>query len=215
MLKLIRYSKNFDHLISDKARVSKLLNGCCFYSSSFELWGHSRRFIASAIDKDGTILDIGCANGFLLRCLQEWSGHLLTPYGVDINEDFINSAKWLFPEHKDHFIKFDLRELPETSSFTLPRSYDFVYWTIWDDWTFKSSLEIRVIRSVEAMVRSGGKLMLGLYHEDRSRSFAVLRELEGLGFSFSKVVENFDGCEVLAWQAVSTTESAPQHGNNT
>jgi SAM-dependent methyltransferase len=203
MLKREQYSESFNHLISDRDRVTRLLNGCCFHSSSFQFWGHSRRFIASAIDKDGTILDIGCANGFLLRCFQEWSGHLLTPYGIDLDESFIDEAKLLFPQHKEHFLQFDILELPEASSFILPQSYDFIYWAIWDNWTFQRQIEIRVIRTIQAMVKSGGKLILGLYHEDRSRSFAVIAELERLGFSFSNVVENFDGCEVIALQVLS------------
>ena len=218
MLKRVQYSESFNHLISDREKVSKLLNGCCFHSSSFELWCRSRRFIASAIDKSGTILDVGCANGFLLRCFQEWSGHALTPYGFDLSESFIDEAKWLLPQHKEHFFQFDILELPETSAFILPRSYDFIYWAIWDNWTFKRPVEVRVIESLHAMVKSGGKLILGLYHDDRSRSFAVLTELERLGFSFSNVVENFDGCEVVAWQEVnpsSAIDSAPQNGNIT
>jgi len=218
MLKRVPYSESFNHLISDKDRVTALLNGCCFYNSSFELWCRSRRFIASAIDKDGTILDVGCANGFLLRCFQEWSGHALTPYGLDLNENFIDQAKWLFPHQKDHFLQFDILQLPDANLFNLPRSYDFIYWAIWDNWTFKRPIEVSVIKSIDAMVNSGGKLILGLYHEDRSRSFAVLTELERLGFSFSNVVENFDGCEVVAWKEVtpsSATESAPQNGNIT
>jgi SAM-dependent methyltransferase len=173
---------------------------------------HSRRFIASAINKDGTILDIGCANGFLLRSFQEWSGHVLTPFGVDLNESFIEQAKSLFPQYKDHFSQFDILELPDTDSFALPQSYDFVYWAVWDNWTFNRALEIRVIRSIAQMVKGGGRLILGLYHEDRRRSFAVLEALERLGFSFPEVVENFDGCEMVVWQDVS---SAPQNGNNT
>ena len=217
MVKRPRYSESFNHLIGDKEKLTKLLNECCFHSSSFEFWCRSRRFITSAIDKDGTILDIGCANGFLLRCFQEWSEHVLTPYGFDLNDRFIDEAKELFPQHKEHFRQFDILKLPDTNSLTLPSSYDFVYWAVWDNWTFHRQLEIQVIKSIEAMVKSGGKLILGLYHEDRDRSFTVLAELEQLGFSFSKVVENFDGCEIAAWQEVSASSviTESQNGSTT
>lgn len=218
MLKRVQYSESFNHMIGNQDKLTELLDGSCFHSASFELWCHSRRFIASAIDKDGTILDIGCGNGFLLRSFQEWSGHVLTPYGIDLNQTFIDQAKSLFPQQQEHFLQFDILKLPETNSFILPRSYDFVYWAIWDNWTFKRPIEISVIRSIAPMVKSGGKLIVGLYHGDRSKGYAVLTRLESLGFSFPNVVENFDGCEVVAWQEVSSsfaTAPAPQNGSDT
>ena len=33
-------------------------------------WERSRRPVAEAIERDGTFLDVGCANGFLMECVQ-------------------------------------------------------------------------------------------------------------------------------------------------
>ena len=36
-------------------------------------WERARRPIASAVDRDGTFLDVGCANGLLMESLVEWA----------------------------------------------------------------------------------------------------------------------------------------------
>ena len=50
-------------------------------------WERARRPIASAIDRDGTFLDIGCANGLLVESLASWAGERgygIEPYGLDL-----------------------------------------------------------------------------------------------------------------------------------
>ena len=81
------YSASFHELIESKKRTGALIAGCGMGTGNVDIqtWENRRQFIHSAIDKSGTILDIGCGNGFLLRCLQEWSGVDLVPYGIDIH----------------------------------------------------------------------------------------------------------------------------------
>ena len=58
-------------------------------SGSYEDWVRLRSPIADCITAPGTFLDIGCANGFLLECLLEWTtekGVAIEPYGLDYSE---------------------------------------------------------------------------------------------------------------------------------
>ena len=89
----------------------------------------------------------------------------------------------------------------------LPHNYDFVFWAVWDNWKFERQQEIDMVRALETMVKSGGKLILAFYHESRDESFRILRKIENLGFVFSGTIENFDGCELLAWQDRTATDS--------
>jgi SAM-dependent methyltransferase len=204
----MKYSDEFQGLIKDKQRVQHLLRGSFFHNASFEFWFHSRRFIADLIDHSGTIFDLGCGNGFLLRCLQEWSAHKLVPYGVDINAPLIEEARDLFPAQANHFFEFDALKLPQMDKLLdLPPNYDFVFWAVWDNWKFERQQEIDMVRALETMVKSGGKLILAFYHESRDESFRILRKIENLGFVFSGTIENFDGCELLAWQDRPATDS--------
>ncbi len=66
-----------------------------------ERWEACRRPIAEMIMKSGTLLDIGCANGYLLECVMRWKleyGFRITPYGLDIGEELINLAKARLPD---------------------------------------------------------------------------------------------------------------------
>ena len=50
-------------------------------------WRRARSPIASAIDRNGTLLDVGCANGLLMECLADWAGKdgtRIEPYGLDL-----------------------------------------------------------------------------------------------------------------------------------
>jgi hypothetical protein len=50
-------------------------------------WEHARRFIFAAVNRDGTLLDVGCANGYLMECAVAWlaeSGRRIEPYGLEI-----------------------------------------------------------------------------------------------------------------------------------
>ena len=36
-------------------------------------WVYARALVAGALDRDGTFLDVGCANGYLMECLPGWT----------------------------------------------------------------------------------------------------------------------------------------------
>jgi 2-polyprenyl-3-methyl-5-hydroxy-6-metoxy-1,4-benzoquinol methylase len=73
------YSREFIKLIKDKKNTQRLLSGSGLAGADFKVWERARLFISEAINAPGSILDIGCGNGFLLRCLQEWSKYKLIP----------------------------------------------------------------------------------------------------------------------------------------
>ncbi|MEM7536619.1 MAG: class I SAM-dependent methyltransferase, partial [Chloroflexota bacterium] len=85
---------------------------------------NKRRTILEAIYKDGTFLDVGCANGHLIECLDQWlvnSGLAVHFEGVDISEGLLALAKQRLPHWEDRF------HLGNALYWTPPRPYDFVY----------------------------------------------------------------------------------------
>jgi len=61
------------------------------------------------IHKNGKVIDLGCGNGMLLKFLMEFSGHELTPYGIDNKEALIAKAKEELLDFKDNFKVDDVK----------------------------------------------------------------------------------------------------------
>ena len=67
-------------------------------------WEHARRPIAAALDRDGTFLDIGCANGLLMESVVAWAaaaGHRIEPYGLDLSPALVRLARQRLPHWAD------------------------------------------------------------------------------------------------------------------
>ena len=121
-------------------------------------WQTERKIIINALDKDGDFLDIGCANGYLLKCLVSWATEQnlkIDPYGIDIGPGLIGLAKDRFPDIRDHFWVADAWE------WAPPRKFDYVY-ALADNVppAFLSDYLLRLLRQY---VSPEGLLIIGAY----------------------------------------------------
>src|SRR5881397_2377767 len=67
-------------------------------------WERYRRVVTAPIDRHGTFLDVGCANGLLMECVTRWAaqdGHSIEPYGVDISRKLAELARRRLPQWQD------------------------------------------------------------------------------------------------------------------
>jgi SAM-dependent methyltransferase len=194
----------FQQLIGDTAKTRKLVEGSFCFGANYINWRSSRQFIADLIDTDGTIIDIGCANGFLLRCLQEWSGKDLVPYGIDVSELHLLQARKLFAAQRQNFALASIEEIDSLEKHGLPVQYDFVYCTIvlYPE-TFKQAL---------SLVRPGGKLIVGFYgrnefpigsppqQAEKTLLMKRVLKLKQQGCNFAEIIENpFGSSHIIAW----------------
>lgn len=63
------------------------------------------------IDHPGSILDLGCGNGLLLRALVENAPHTLVPFGVDFLAESIEEARTIIlPEFRENFWAANIAE---------------------------------------------------------------------------------------------------------
>ena len=67
-------------------------------SGSAEDWEYARSHLGHAIDRAGSFLDVGCANGYLLECVPRWTRHRLDRFGVDIAPELVELARRRLPE---------------------------------------------------------------------------------------------------------------------
>jgi SAM-dependent methyltransferase len=168
--KLTRAFPNFKTLIEDSHVTGGDPQGL------LEHWIENRQPIVRAIKKPGTLLDIGCANGFLLTCLQFWSEHQITPYGIDIDKISILAARALLPEYANHFAT--------------------LYWNVWDGLDFVDPLYKRYAENAFAAVRDGGRVILGFYDTNHD---AIRRQLEWLVGRFGAYRQKLTLDVIFAW----------------
>ncbi len=171
------------------------MEGSLSSGTTYSEWKAKRQFIADLVDHDGSILDIGCANGFFLRSLQEWSGRQLVPYGVDTNGGLIAHATELFPEYKNNFRVLDVRSIHTIAQIGLPDKYDFIFWNFLGYWRISHSDWQAVFRRVLPL--AARRVILGFYgtnryiphskewQEERDRLLRLPSEFEKAGFVFS------------------------------
>ena len=149
------------------------------FSGGEERWKNERGIILNAVAADGSFLDIGCANGYLLECLVKWAkleGVTLTPYGVDLGARLIELAKQRFPQYANHFW------VANAWDWQPPRKFSYVY--ALHDCVPEDYLIPWVRRLLAHYVEPGGMLIVGAYgsRSENRRPRDIAGELAAHGF---------------------------------
>ena len=126
-----------------------------------ERWVSLRKPIADCIDKSGSFLDIGCANGYLLECCLKWTserGISIEPYGLDISEKLVELARNRLTSYADNFF------VGNAMTWLPPRRFDFVRTELV---YVPAEYEKRYVEFIlENHLNLGGKLLVANYGED-------------------------------------------------
>lgn len=134
------------------------------HSGTAEEWEYSRGIVAEAIDRGGTFLDVGCANGLLMESVARWGrakGLSVEPYGLDISPDLADLARRRLPRWAGRIY------VGNALGWTPPLRFDFV----------RTGLEYvpppRARELVEWLlghvVSPGGRLVVGKFNEEVER----------------------------------------------
>lgn len=93
-------------------------------SGDEEEWRWSRELILDALpNPGGAFLDVGCANGYLMECVQRWGGERglrVEPHGVDISWRLASLARRRLPRWADRIYTGN------ALTWTPPRRFDLV-----------------------------------------------------------------------------------------
>jgi SAM-dependent methyltransferase len=123
-------------------------------------WVALRKPVADCIDRSGSFLDIGCANGYLLECILRWTaerGLQIDPFGLDYSARLLALAKQRLPGYADRFF------LGNAFEWVPPRKFDFVRTELV---YVPGEYERRYIeRLLNQVVSPGGKLLVANYAE--------------------------------------------------
>lgn len=126
-------------------------------------WEQGRRLILDAVDRDGTFLDIGCANGLLMESVAAWSvedGHALEPYGVDISARLADLARHRCPQWAERIWTAN------AARWQPPRRFDVVRTGL--DYVPERSRQ-RYVAHLVTFLEPGGRLVVGAFNEETDR----------------------------------------------
>jgi hypothetical protein len=130
------------------------------HSGDDSRWERARRPIAAAIDRGGSFLDIGCANGYLMECMARWAaeaGHAVEPYGLEIAPELAELARRRLPHWADRIFVGNAR------SWLPPRRFDFVRTGL--DYAPPGRGRELVEHLLEKVVAPGERLIVGVFNE--------------------------------------------------
>lgn len=146
-------------------------------------WEAGRRAIADAIDRDGSFLDIGCANGYLMECAVRWSPHRVAPYGLDFAPAVARLARERLPHWADRIF------VGNALTWDPPRRFDFVRTEL--VYVPQEHRPGYVRRLLELVLAPGGRLIVCSYGSPRSglATDPVGDQLRAYGFELELELE--------------------------
>jgi SAM-dependent methyltransferase len=175
------FVKTLDALERSYLEETDPIRGCGFGGGA-ERWRAEREPLLDGVAADGNVLDVGCANGYLLECLVLWGeerGLQLAPHGVDRSAGLISRARERLPRFAANL------HVGDAWTWIPPRQYEYVY--ALHDCVPLDYLAEYVVRLLDRAVAFGGRLILGAYGS-RSRKlkpYDVAGFLQSQGYAVS------------------------------
>ena len=94
------------------------------FDGDSQLWRDARELILAPVHRDGTFLDIGCANGYLMECLQSWAterGRQLSMFGLELSRALVAAARRRLPGLANQIFEGNVLEWSPPHTFTFVR----------------------------------------------------------------------------------------------
>ena len=144
-----------------------------------------REPVTDAIDRDGTFLDVGCANGLLMESVHAWCaerGINVEPYGLDVAAGLVARARERLPHWADRIW------LGDASTWTHPDGmrFDFVH-TLLDSVPRRRRAEL-ITHVLRELVRPRGRLLVSYYIRSAEHDRTAAEQLRDLGFEVARRV---------------------------
>lgn len=124
-------------------------------------WERARGLVVEGINRHGSFLDIGCANGHLMETAQQWAsqrGWAIGPYGVDLSPAMIDLAVQRLPHWHNHFWVANIL------GWEPPRRFDFVHLQHLNYVPLTRRREL-VAHLLTRVCEDGGRLIIGPFNE--------------------------------------------------
>lgn len=147
-------------------------------------WRWARELILDAFPSTGgDFLDIGCANGYLMECLQKWGaerGMRVEPYGVDISWRLASLARRRHPHWADRIYTAN------ALYWTPPRRFDVINFGL--EYVAPGRQRAFVNHLVRDVLAPGGRLVVRPWRVNRAEGDPA-EQLAALGFRPDGILE--------------------------
>ena len=123
-------------------------------------WEHARSLLVDAVDRDGSFLDVGCANGYLMESLERWCaarGRRIEPWGLEISPDLAALARHRLPEWADRIHVGNILE------WSPPLRLDFVRTSL--EYVPAARRRDLIARLLGEVVAPDGRIIIGVFNE--------------------------------------------------
>lgn len=134
----------------------------CGHGGTKETWTESRIMpLLETLYKSGTFIDIGCAIGYILECLHEWtkdSPIQIEYFGVDICDELIHIARKRMPKFINNFYIGNVDTWIPPEKFDYVRTHEINYVPEYKQKDFLNNL-------YDNYLKPGGRLIIGSYSE--------------------------------------------------
>jgi SAM-dependent methyltransferase len=145
-------------------------------------WRARREMIVDGIHRDGSFLDLGCANGLLMESVREWAaerGYRIEPYGVDLAPGLVALARSRLPHWADRIEVGNAIDYRPASQ----RRFTFVHALLDLVPTGRRADLLR--HALRMLVEPGGRLLVSHYQGDGGTDLTAAEHLRALGFPVS------------------------------
>ncbi|GCE15898.1 class I SAM-dependent methyltransferase [Tengunoibacter tsumagoiensis] len=151
-------------------------------------WEVLRRPIADCITTSGSFLDIGCANGYLLECILNWTyeRHLhIIPYGLDFSDQLVALARKRLSDYADHIV------VGNAWNWSPPQKFAYVNTGL--EYVPERLQKAYVQRCLDLYVQPGGYLLVTEYLGGRTGipALRINDVLQQWGYTIEEVRESF------------------------
>ncbi len=148
-------------------------------------WEAARGFIAEALHRSGTFLDVGCAaSGILMESVRRWGAAKvlsIEPYGLDIVPEFVELARRRLPHWADRIYVGNIRTWQ-------PPDMRFDYALVRPEYAPPNRLVDMVCHLFDRVLKPGGRLIV-LVGTEEARTRRIETRITDRGFAVHGRVE--------------------------